>query len=509
MHTIRFKLETTAYEEEVLEKRFHAISHVHNVMVKHAKKCLKRLRFHKEYQELRRQYGLLKDDKEMPTGEKQQRREQLAGAMKEIRDGMGLSDAGFQACLKVCGKRFSKCLSSQQVQKEASRVWAGTRKVLFSDGKNIHFKKYMDFDTIAGKTNTNGVQFDPETLSISWLGLTLSCRKPKKDADAVYTAESLDHKISYCEIVRKMFPNGWHYYVTVYLDGDAPTKHRKPDNAARNCMGIDPGVSTMAGVSGTAAVLEELAPGCRKYARRIAKLQIKMDHSRRLSNPDKYDQDGRVRKGHKGKWVYSNTYLKDRRKLKSLFRQKAAYTKQSHERLANRLLDDSLHFIVEDMSYKALQKKAKKTERQENASDIAQKDGTTKKVCKYKRKKRFGKSLNSRSPALFLSLLEQKALQCGGSFEKVKTKSYKASQYDHTTDNYVKVPLSQRSKVVGGHEVQRDLYSAFLIRNSNDNYDHPDRARCIRDFDVFIDMQDRLLADMKGRQVSMKQCFGF
>ena len=121
--------------------------------------------------------------------------------------------------------------------------------------------------------------------------------------------------------------------------------------------------------------------------------------------------------------------------------------------------------------YKSLQKKAKKTERQEKASDIARKDGTTKKVYKYKRKKRFGKSLNSRSPALFLSLLEHKALALGGSFEKVKTRSYKASQYDHTTGRYVKIPLSQRGKVVGGHEVQRDLYSAFLIRNSNDTYD--------------------------------------
>ncbi len=509
MHTIRFKLETTAYHEEALEKRFHALSHVHNVMVKHAKKLLKQLKFHKGYQEFRRQYSQLKEDKEMPTEEKQRRREQLSGAMKEIRKKMGLSDAGFQSYLKVCGKRFSKCLSSQQVQKEASRVWAGARKVLFSDGKDIHFKKYMDFDTIAGKTNTNGVQFDKDTLSIAWLGLTVPCRQPRKPADAIYTAESLDHKISYCEIVRKMFPDGWHYYVTVYLDGDAPVKHKCSQDAARNCMGIDPGVSAMAGVSGTTAVLEELAPGCHEYARKIARLQVKMDHSRRLSNPEKYDQDGRVKKGCKGKWVYSNTYRKDRRRLKSLFRQKAAYTKQSHRELINRLLDDSLHFIVEDMSYKALQKRSKKTERQEKASDVTQKDGTTKKVYKYKRKKRFGKSLNSRSPALFLSFLEQKALLCGGSFVKVKTKSYKASQYDHTTDSYVKVPLSQRSKAIGGHDVQRDLYSAFLIRNSNETYDHPDRARCIRDFDGFLDMQSRLLADMKSRQMSMKQCFGF
>lgn len=236
MHTIRFKLETTTYDEQVIEKRFHALSHVHNVMVRHAKKLLKQLRFHKEYQDLRDQYIALGKKQELSTAEAKQKK-QLSAAMQKIRGGMGLSDAGFQAYLKVCGRQFSKCLSSQQVQKEASRVWASTQKVLFGDGKDIHFKKYMDFDTISGKTNTNGVKFDKDTLSISWLGLTIPCRPPKKAADAAYTAESLAHKVSYCEVVRKMFPNGWHYYVIVYLDGDAPAKHKRPGDAAKNRMG--------------------------------------------------------------------------------------------------------------------------------------------------------------------------------------------------------------------------------------------------------------------------------
>ena len=76
-------------------------------------------------------------------------------------------------------------------------------------------------------------------------------------------------------------------------------------------------------------------------------------------------------------WNYSRTYKKDRRRLKSLYRQKAAYTKQSHEGLAGRLLKDSLNFIVEDMPYKSLQKRAGKTGRREEAPGVAQKDGTT------------------------------------------------------------------------------------------------------------------------------------
>ena len=50
MHTVRLLLSTTEYDKQVLEKRFRAVSHIHNVLVKHARKCLKRLSCDKEYQ---------------------------------------------------------------------------------------------------------------------------------------------------------------------------------------------------------------------------------------------------------------------------------------------------------------------------------------------------------------------------------------------------------------------------------------------------------------------------
>ena len=35
MHTVRLLLSTTEYDKQVLEKRFRAVSHIHNVLVKH------------------------------------------------------------------------------------------------------------------------------------------------------------------------------------------------------------------------------------------------------------------------------------------------------------------------------------------------------------------------------------------------------------------------------------------------------------------------------------------
>ena len=83
------------------------------------------------------------------------------------------------------------------------------------------------------------------------------------------------------------------------------------------------------------------------------------------------------------------------------------------------------------MEFSALAKRSKKTERQDKLSEVKKKDGTVKLVRKYKRKKRFGKSLNDRSPALFQTRLKQKCVQYGLAYMETDKWKYRASQYDH------------------------------------------------------------------------------
>ena len=85
----------------------------------------------------------------------------------------------------------------------------------------------------------------------------------------------------------------------------------------------------------------------------------------------------------------------------------------------------------------------------------------------------------------------------------VKTKEYRASQYDHAADVYEKVPLSQRSKTIAGKEVQRDLYSAFLLKNTDMSLGHPDREKCIRTFVRFLRLQEEQISEMKQNNRSM------
>ena len=139
-----------------------------------------------------------------------------------------------------------------------------------------------------------------------------------------------------------------------------------------------------------------------------------------------------LNKHNKSKWIKSKTYKKLQRQLQTLYRKKSAYIKQSHERLCNDLIKTSNNFIVEHMSFIGLAKKAKETKRQEKPSVI-----NNKTVFKYKKKRRFGTSINNRAPALFLLRLQQKCNQYDLQYQEVDTMKFKASQYNHLSDDYI------------------------------------------------------------------------
>ena len=70
MHTVQLLLKTSKYERHEIDRRFHALAHLHNVCVKHARKCMIRLQHDKRYAELRQLYNeLVKKRKNVERGE--------------------------------------------------------------------------------------------------------------------------------------------------------------------------------------------------------------------------------------------------------------------------------------------------------------------------------------------------------------------------------------------------------------------------------------------------------
>lgn len=510
MYTIRFPLRTTFQDEQVLEKRFRLIAKIHNNLVSFAKKQLRKLKRDPVYTSAKALYT------EAVKAEDQQKMKQALRVMNDRVYCFGLHKTAFDAFVKVDQHKYARHLSSQQCQKEAERVFRGVEAVLYGNGKDVHYKKHEDFSTICGKSPTNGIRLYDEyhtsylhkgeepsgRACILWQGLEIPFKIDWKDK---YVADAMrNDDVSYCEIQRLMFNDGWHYYVRIYFKGEAPQK-LKPGNGR---MGIDPGVSTVAAVGEKAVFLRELAPNSVSYNNQILRLQRQIDASTRASNPDNYNADGTVKRG-KRKWKYTKTCKRKKRRLKVLYRKKSAAVRSSHEKMANLLIQNADEFYVEGMSFSALGKRSKKTERQEKASQVKNKRGEVKQVYKYKRKKRFGKSLNNRAPALFVSILQQKCRQYGLKLMEINTRTFKASQFDHTTGECTPCTLNQRFKIIGGHKVQRDLYSAFLIRNSDAEDQHINEGLCAASFPAFLSIHAQEINTLIVNGISMKQCFGF
>ncbi len=100
-----------------------------------------------------------------------------------------------------------------------------------------------------------------------------------------------------------------------------------------------------------------------------------------------------------------------------------------------------------------------------NASKLMKrtKETTVNSKGRFNRKKRFGKSIKNRCPGGFQTVVEKKFSASGGTYIEVPN-NYKASQYDHTANNYIKKKLSDRMyKLSDGTLVQRDWYSSFLL----------------------------------------------
>jgi putative transposase len=247
---------------------------------------------------------------------------------------------------------------------------------------------------------------------------------------------------------------------------------------------LDVGTSTLAVASEKEVKLFELAEGLSVEERKKRILQRKLNRQRRANNPDKFNDDGTINKANREKWKHSENYKKTRKELAEMSRKTADKRRLAHNQLANHILSLGLDVRVETMNFKGLQAKAKKTEINERTG-------------RFKRKKRFGKSLANRAPAMLLSIIDNKLKYCGLELKRIDTVKVKASQFEHFTQTYVKKKLSKRWNHFEQGDVQRDLYSAFLIMNTKDNLYEIDVGRANKTWNNFFNKHEQEMERMK------------
>lgn len=416
---------------------------------------------------------------------------------------------------------YFKLPDSVCVLSVCDNVWKSIEKLMSRDSNKVRFYKKGEWTSFQGKQAEKSIilkQSSKGTFFVKFMGMNLPLKVKKNDLFVEETLANISHYIHNKEnieqenvkrfldkqplkdtfrvlnnrIILKEIRGKIRVFVQIVLEGNAVPK-RKKDGSYKHQLGTgrvaaDIGTQSVAIVSEKRVILKNLAersPNAFKTERKIVLLQRRQDRSRRAMNPDNFDEKGRIKKGPKT-WTFSKRYKRRARFLRNLHRVAACNREYAHNQDINYIRSFGDSFIVEQMNIKALQKKAKEATKNE-------------KTGKWNRRKRFGKSILKRSPGYFIKQANYRFGVTGGFFKEVDTWSFKASQYDHMLNNANKKQLSQRwHRFSDGTKVQRDLYSAFLLYCSKDDFKTPDVLKCNNYFASFLILHNECIEKIKN-----------
>ncbi|MDY5998418.1 MAG: hypothetical protein SPJ09_07740, partial [Erysipelotrichaceae bacterium] len=299
----------------------------------------------------------------------------------------------------------------------------------------------------------------------------------------------------YATLVPKMIRGRYRIYLHLTVEGKAKSKYDKYGNPrhkyGKGMIGADIGTQTIAYTSDTEVGLKNLSErgnSIQTSERKERLIYRAMDRSRRATNPQNYNADGTVKKGRKT-WRYSNHYKKLKAKHSELCRINAVNRQLAINEDANHLRSLGDTFVTEPKNASRLMKRAKETTKNDKG--------------KFNKKKRFGRSIKNRCPSGFQTTVKKKFMTTGGTYIEVPN-NYRASQYDHTADDYIKKKLSDRLyKLHNGTEVQRDWYSSFLLYCYDYKIQNIDKNKCTTKFDDCYKKEKTLIEWIKAHKIKV------
>ncbi len=473
--TLPLKLEK--WQSDHLEKRFEIARQLYNTLVHAELKRIHRIERMPEYREIERQIEATTDKKEKWA---------LKNQKKQFLRKNGINRNTFTTDMKRFYKHFNDNIGSNVAQHGiVSQVLTAFEKVYIENQSGeVHFKKPGDLRSVQGysQKKSGGVEIMFREGKIIWNQQGNDDRKGvtrefplKLSPDNSYEAEMLTKHVKFVRILRKDGKTKPHWYAQLVLEGK-PAVKRDPISSApkhpvgHGVVGIDIGTRTLAYSTDKEVNLLELADRVQNIEQEKRRLQRKMDRSRRAMNPENYNSDGTFKRGVKLTRNKSKRYRRIQHQLAMIQHHQADIRKQQHNELANYLLTLGDCFFVENMSYCDLVHRANKTE-------ISEKTG------RYKRKKRFGKSIANKAPAMLITMLKQKCESRGLEGVKEVDTHVRASQYNHQTDTCIEKALENRWNIMpDGERIQRDLYSAFLLQHCKQGLPEYNRKELQKEF---------------------------
>ena len=481
-----------------------------NELVGLMRKNYKQLMRTKRYRKLLSLYG---------NAEEKSKRKDLAVQLNEMQKSDNVTWNYCRTSMIPIGKKYG--IDAIFALTKAEDIWSGMEKCLYGNGKTLHFSKHGDLPCIRAKqinrgipifVNDNKLQFK---LVRTIFGIKVNDRFQTDEVDAVLEylndLEIIDNKAirtlldeTYCidtyrpcyaTLVPKLIRGKYRVYLHLTIEGKAKPKYDRSGKLrhkfGKGIIGADIGTQTVAYTSDTEVGLKNLAErgNSIQKSEKLERLYYRaMDRSRRTTNPQNYNEDGTVKKSRKT-WKYSTHYKKLKAKHQELCRINAVNRQLAINEDANHLRSLGDIFVTEPKNASKLMKKAKET--------------TVNSKGKFNKKKRFGKSIKNRCPSGFQTTIEKKFKVTCGTYIEVPN-NYRASQYDHTADDYIKKKLSDRMyRLTDGTLVQRDWYSSFLLYCYDYKSKKIDRNRCVSKFEKCYSKEKDLIKRIMANKIKV------
>jgi len=274
-----------------------------------------------------------------------------------------------------------------------------------SDSDNfMRVPRAIDFTTIWYRKCNHNVSMEGVSFGKRGNKITLPW-KLKNDAEIRLSYALEMQNLALYAINRVLVKdNTWKYYALMVFDGvPYGTKDSLPTKG-KVVISLD--IDKLEIVAKNESVNKELRfdlSNDHGYSEKLSRLDTMIENSRRLNNPDNYEENGVPKKG-VHVWKKSNNYIKLTNKKRYLWHKIKSYRKNRFEKIVNDILELGDEFVVYKEDFKALQQR---------------KDFDKETMSWYDTRKQRGFEIMFNAPYEFLMLLDMKLSYFGKTTEKV------------------------------------------------------------------------------------------
>ena len=359
-------------------------------------------------------------------------------------------------------KNYESYLWIHICQKIAAQLYKWVNFIASNRWKVLHKKQWFQFTSIEWQNNATGIR----VIKIKWdYYFSYKWFLKKISFKDEYQCKNFNlEKIAYCRLVRRQFRRNYRYYLQLTMKWSSSKKKI----ISKHKAWIDFGLNGIALVRDDNQCKLLHTWNANYHQKRIAKLQKVVSEEYEKLNPwvhKKWDK------------LVSNWKIRYLMKIINCLRRKQAKKHKCElNKLAKEILAFAWELITEDMDFK--------------------------RIKQSKEYKWLAKIIQFCTPWLLKSKLEENI-----ELKYVDKYNYRASQYNHLTNEYIKPKLSDRTKKIWENVIQRDLYSAYLLLNHNEDFKAIDRKKCIENFNTFIEKHNQLIEELKQNKEKYPQSF--